>query len=69
MESVGPVRRRSALKVSYAERHADPPLRIGGKRLTYRRAGEASRAQAESTSNHCFEVEKGEVLAGFAFPV
>lgn len=36
--------RRAALKVSDTERHDDLLSRIGGKRLTYRRVGEASYA-------------------------
>lgn len=36
--------RRSALKVSDAERHDDLLSMIGGKRLTYRRIGEAAHA-------------------------
>lgn len=36
--------RRTALKVSDAERHDDLLSRIGGKRLTYRRIGEADHA-------------------------
>ena len=36
--------RRTALKVSDAERHDDLLSRIGGKRLTYRRIGEPGHA-------------------------
>lgn len=36
--------RRAALKVSDSERHDDLLSRIGGKRLTYRRIGEADYA-------------------------
>lgn len=34
--------RRAALKISDAERHADLLSKIEGKRLTYRRIGDAS---------------------------
>src|SRR5690606_6899856 len=36
--------RRTALKITDAERHDDLLSMIGGKRLTYRRIGEASHA-------------------------
>lgn len=39
--------RRTALKVTDTKRHDDLLSMIGGKRLTYRRIGEANYAEAE----------------------
>ncbi len=63
--------RRTALKASDTERHNDLLSMIGGKRLTYRRIGDANHAYTKSASNHCFaeEEDEGEVLDSFAFSV